>query len=150
MRKLGRPEVERLDRADRQDRRHVDLLHVTATYPYFISPDSLHARLGDQLYRAEAIMLKITGLDELTKSMKELQAAISEMDGEIGMVNFDPNDPESIEQAIQAANRAIDARVARYSRNKMVVDLAEDLKENTRSSILERAAAARLEGNEDE
>jgi DNA-binding GntR family transcriptional regulator len=95
-------------------------------------------------------VLKITGLDELTKSMKEFQAAISELDGEIGTVNFDPNDPESIEQAIQAANRAIDGKVARYSRNKIVVDLAEDLKENTRSSILERAAAARLEGNENE
>jgi len=95
-------------------------------------------------------VLRITGLDEIAKSMKELQEALSELDGEIGTVNFDPHDPESIEQAIQAANRAIDDKVARYSRNKTVMDLANDLKENTRASILERAAAARIERGEGE
>lgn len=94
-------------------------------------------------------MLKVTGLDKLSKSLDELQSAVSELGGEIGTVSFDPYDPGSIEQAIQAANRAIDEKVARYSHNKAVADLAENFKENARATILQRAAEARLKKDEE-
>ncbi|MDH1767359.1 hypothetical protein N5D37_17280 [Comamonas aquatica] len=56
-------------------------------------------------------MFKITGLDKLQKNLKDAQRALSELDGELGVVNFDPNDPASIEGAIQSVNRMIDDRL---------------------------------------
>ena len=40
-------------------------------------------------------MLKITGLNNLQKNLKEAENALSELDGELGVVNFDPSDPAS-------------------------------------------------------
>ncbi|MEW7002118.1 hypothetical protein M5585_27965 [Serratia ureilytica] len=56
-------------------------------------------------------MFKITGLDKLQKNLKDAQRALSELDGELGVVNFDPHDPASIEGAIQSVNRMIDERL---------------------------------------
>lgn len=50
-------------------------------------------------------MLKITGLDKLQKELKEAERALSELDGELGVINFDPHDPASIEAAIHSVNR---------------------------------------------
>lgn len=95
-------------------------------------------------------MFKITGLDKLQKNLKDAERALSESDGELGVVNFDPNDPASIEGAIQSVNRMIDERLSEYSSNPIVGPLAEQMKEKYRESILEKAAAARLQSDEDE
>ena len=94
-------------------------------------------------------MLKITGFDELGKSLDELQKATAALDGDIASVNFDPSDPESIEHAVLAAYASIDERVAPFIRNEMVAELAADFKEVARQAILDRAAAARLEENDE-
>ena len=90
--------------------------------------------------------MKTTGLDALIRDMKELERAVGDLDGEIAHVTFDPHDPQSIEQAIQQLYTAIDDKVAGYAHNKMVAKVAEEFKEAGRNNILERAAAARLEG----
>lgn len=95
-------------------------------------------------------MFKITGLNKLQKNLKDAERALSELDGELGVVNFDPNDPASIEGAIQSINRMIDERLGEYSSNPIVGPLAEQMKEKYRESILEKAAAARLQSGEDE
>ncbi|MEG8030647.1 hypothetical protein QP179_03140 [Sphingomonas aurantiaca] len=95
-------------------------------------------------------MIKITGLDGLTKKMSELEKAMAELDGDIASLNFDPHDPASIEQAIHQLNAAVDERVAAYAHNDLVAEIAEGVKEQGRETILERAAAARLEGSEGE
>ena len=95
-------------------------------------------------------MFKVTGLDKLQKNLKDAQRALSELDGELGVVNFDPNDPASIEGAIQSVNRMIDDRLGEYSSNLIVGPLAEQMKEKYRESILEKAAEARLKSDGDE
>lgn len=90
-------------------------------------------------------MFKITGLDSLSRELKDAQRAISQLDGDIANVSFDPNDPASIERAISQVEQAVDEKVAPYARNEIVTSIAEELKENAREAILERAAAARLE-----
>lgn len=95
-------------------------------------------------------MFIITGLNKLQKNLKDAERALSELDGELGVVNFDPNDPASIEGAIQSVNRMIDERLGEYSSNPIVGPLAEQMKEKYRESILEKAAAARLQSGEDE
>lgn len=91
----------------------------------------------------------IKGLNELSRKMKELEQAIAALDGEIGSVNFDPNDPQSIEVAIQKMEQAIDERVGDYSRNDMIESIVSEVKERYRQAILVRASEARNE-QEDE
>lgn len=84
------------------------------------------------------------GFDRFNRKMKRLKDAFSDLDGEIAQVEFDPHDPLSIEQAIQTLNTAVDQRLIGYSDNNWVTEVANNLKENGRSRILEKAAAARL------
>lgn len=94
--------------------------------------------------------MKIQGLDALTKQFDEAQKAIAELDGELGVVSFDPQDPGSIEAAIKEVEATIDAKVGRYASNPIVAPLIDGMKEQYRQGIIDRAAAARLgEGTND-
>ena len=93
--------------------------------------------------------MQIKGLDELMRKMKELELATAALDGDNTSVGFDPHNPQSIELAIQRMEAAIDERVSDYSRNDMVQNLVAEVKERYRQAILDRAAAARLEGDAD-
>lgn len=95
-------------------------------------------------------MLKITGLGKLQKELKEAEQALREMDGELGVVQFDPHDPASIEAAIQSVNRKIDSRIEPHANNTIVGSLADKIKESYREKILQKAAEARLQSDEDE
>ena len=94
-------------------------------------------------------MLKINGLDKLQKELKQAEQALNELDGELGVVNFDPHEPTSIEAAIQSVIRMIDNRVEPYVDNPIVESLAEQMKESYRENILQKAAEARLQSDED-
>ena len=94
-------------------------------------------------------MIKIKGLDDLSKQLKEAENALSGLDGELGSVNFDPNDPASIDAAIAAMETMIDERLGRHLSNPIAGQLAEGMKQQYREAILERAAEAR-QGNSDE
>ncbi|KLI69374.1 hypothetical protein VVYB158_02700 [Vibrio vulnificus CladeA-yb158] len=94
-------------------------------------------------------MVKITGLDKLQKELKQVEQALSELDGELGVVNFDPHEPTSIEAAIQSVNRIIDCRIEPYVDNPIVESLAEQMKESCRENILQKAAEARLQSDKD-
>jgi hypothetical protein len=93
--------------------------------------------------------LKISGLDSLQKKMGELEKAMAELDGELGSVSFDPEDPSSIEQAIRDMEAVVDKRIGRYADNDMVAGIVDATKEQFRASILEKAAKARLEADDE-
>jgi hypothetical protein len=86
-------------------------------------------------------MLKITGLNELQRTMDELAKFGADLDGEIAQVTFNPTDPTNIEAAIQEVADAVDAKAKSYPRNEMVRNLAEQAKETFRQQLLGRAAA---------
>ena len=94
-------------------------------------------------------MIKIDGLDKLSKELKDAQKALAEIDGDIGRVSFDPNDPISIEAAITSMETKIDEKVGRYANNSIVAPLIEGMKEQYREGILEQAAEARLKGDDE-
>ena len=94
-------------------------------------------------------MIKISGLDELTRQLDQAQAAIDEIDGEFVTVSFYPHDPASIEAAIQQAEVLIDAKVQPWADNPLVAQLADGLKEQYRNAIIERAAEARLASDQE-
>lgn len=95
-------------------------------------------------------MFKITGLDKLQRDLKEAQRALSELDGELGIVSFDPHDPASIEAAIQSVYRMVDERAGEYASNPVVGPMIEQMKDSYRENILHKAAEARLVAEEDE
>lgn len=94
--------------------------------------------------------MQIKGLDALMRKMKELENAAAALDGDIANVSFDPQDPQSIDLAIQQMEAAIDERVGDYQDNDIVQSIADQLKEHARNAVLERAAGARLDvGNKE-
>ncbi len=93
-------------------------------------------------------MFKVTGLDKLTKELDDAQRALAEIDGDIGNVSLDPHDPASIERAIVSMEQMIDAKVGRYAKNAIVGPMIDQMKEQYRAAILQKAAAARLSEGE--
>lgn len=87
---------------------------------------------------------KIQGLDKLQKQLSDAQKAIKELDGEIGHVSFNPDDPGSIENAIVEMEAAIDEKVGRHGSNPLVAEMVDGLKEQYRQMILDKAEEARL------
>ena len=94
-------------------------------------------------------MLKITGLDKLQKELKVAQLALSELDGNLGTVHFDPQDPASIENAIQKINQIVDDRVSHYSSNSIIGPLAEQMKQAYRENLIQKATKFRIKNNEE-
>jgi hypothetical protein len=93
-------------------------------------------------------MIKIMGLDKLTRQLEDAKKALGAIDGTIGEVKYDPHDPASIEAAIAESSRLIDIRVGPYATNPIVAPLVAQAKEHFRNRIIERAAARRLKGSE--
>jgi len=94
-------------------------------------------------------LLKITGLESLTRQLDQARSALEALAGEVE-VSFDPNDPQSIETAIQSVEAMVDERVADWAGNELVADIATEMKDKYREAIVERAAVARLgEGSDD-
>jgi hypothetical protein len=89
------------------------------------------------------------GLDDLSKKLKEFEKFISEIDGEIGTVNFDPFDAESIEQAIIKMEKMIDDKSTVYYRNQMIQDISVEMKEKYRQAIIDKAANSRLQAEDE-
>ena len=93
-------------------------------------------------------MFKITGLDQLTKQLSDAQKTVAALEGDLGTVRFNPDNPASIEAAIQSVNATIDARVGSYDTNPLVAPLIDAAKETFRKRIIGKAAAARLNAKE--
>lgn len=93
-------------------------------------------------------MIKIEGCDQLTMELDDAQKALAALDGDLGIVKFDPQDPESIESAIKQIDSIIDDRLGAYATNLIIAPLAEQMKEHYRDEIIGQAAAARLSGDD--
>ncbi len=91
-------------------------------------------------------MIELKGFGELARVLDDAQKAIAGLDGDLGTISFNPEDPSSLEAAIATMESLIDDRLRGYERNPIVKDLAAKTKEHWRQSILDQAAAARLSG----
>ncbi|WP_343725882.1 hypothetical protein [Herbaspirillum huttiense] len=94
-------------------------------------------------------MFNISGLDKLQKEMQTAQQALSDLDGELGRVSFDPFDPVSIESAIQHAQKMVEDRIGQYASNPIVGPLISEMKEAYRNNIVQQAAEARSKEQKD-
>lgn len=91
-------------------------------------------------------MFKIEGLEKLQRQLAEAERAFEEIDGELGSVSFDPDDPESIEAAIVSMEQMIDDRLGPYANNPLVGPMIDEMKDKYRTAIIDKAAEARLGG----
>lgn len=93
--------------------------------------------------------MKINGIDQLSKQVEQLEKFMKEIDGSLGKINFDPFDAESIEQAIISMENMIDQKSENYLRNPMILEIIGNLKENYRQYIIDKAAEARTNTDEE-
>jgi len=82
--------------------------------------------------------MKITGLDKLQRELKELQAALQSLHGPIADLKFNPDDPDSIQEAINQMEQAVDEKAAAYSNNPLVSKVVNAVKAQFRQRILEK------------
>lgn len=78
------------------------------------------------------------------RKLKELERAISGLDGQVAHLEYDPHDPQSIDTAIQQLYSSIDKKLANYRGNDIVANIGRELKERGRQAIIDRATEARL------
>jgi hypothetical protein len=81
---------------------------------------------------------KITGLDKLQREIRDAQRALRQLDGTIGTLSFDPDNPTSLQDAIRRMEQMIDSRVGTYRSNPMVSQIVAAVKEQYRQALLER------------
>jgi hypothetical protein len=88
-------------------------------------------------------MLNISDLDQLKLQLVEAKKALETLDEALDAVRVDPDDPASIDAAVQRVNAIIDARIGPYASNPIIAPLAQNMKTQYRESILAQAAGAR-------
>lgn len=95
------------------------------------------------------IDIKMNDLEEVANQLKELQSFMSEIDGDIGSVNFNTQDQNSVNQTIANMETMIDEKAKNYEHNQSVLEIVEELKASYKQQILDKALEA-LENGESE
>lgn len=93
-------------------------------------------------------MTLLKGLGDLKRTLSEAQRALDAVNGELGTLSFDPEDPGSVEAAIAESERLVDERLGEYADNSIVGPLIVQMKQSFRTAVIEKAAEARLKGEE--
>ena len=86
--------------------------------------------------------LKIEGLGQLEKHLKELEEAARALDGNLCDLRFDPSDEQSVNDAINKMEALVEAKVARWKDNSAVREIAQKSKEYFREQILQQARSS--------
>jgi len=87
-------------------------------------------------------MLKIKGLDELSKNLDALTKALESL-GTLN-VQFDPYDPASIDAAVKTMETQVDEKVQPWAGSPFVDQIVTKTKEELAGMIFSRAAELRL------
>jgi hypothetical protein len=80
--------------------------------------------------------------DELTRTLAEAGEGLKAFQDEVIEAGFDPDDPASVEAAIQHVEATVDAKVARFRGNALVREAADQIKAECRANILQQVEAA--------
>ena len=83
-------------------------------------------------------------LNKFKNDLEQAQKAMSNIDGELGSVSYDPHNPESIDAAVQQVEKMIDDRIGSYANNIFIKPMIKQLKEHYRIGIIDKAASVRM------
>ena len=84
--------------------------------------------------------IRLDGMSEVTRNMKQLKRAL---DGAFTGLSFDPQKPEEVERAIREIEQKVDLKMAPYMTSPGAREIAEQLKEEYRKALLQKAEEAR-------
>ncbi len=90
--------------------------------------------------------MEVKNLDTIKKKIAQLAAFSGEIKKDLDEVKFDPSDMNSIEAALQEMEDAIDKKTAVYDQNIWIHNVAVQLKEEIRKTLLEREIETRIGG----
>ncbi len=93
-------------------------------------------------------MFKTKGLEALSKNLEALSKALESL--KTMTVQFDANDPVSIDAAVKDMEAQVDEQVAPWAGTPFVDQIVADTKEQLASMIFDRAATLRLEREADD
>lgn len=85
------------------------------------------------------IKMNLSGFDKLQKDLKQLEKAMTSLDGTIANIQFDPEDENSVRGAIREMEQAVDRKVLPYRSNHLVADVVKEAKAQFKKGILEKA-----------
>lgn len=91
-------------------------------------------------------MIEDDGFEELSRNLARMGDAIERLSGELGAVEFDPEDPGSVEAAVSSVEQTIDERLNSDQDSDLISGLVDSLKETYRTSIHEQAEALKKAG----
>ena len=83
---------------------------------------------------------KLTGLSEVTRNMEQLKRAL---DGAVAKLSFDPFNRQDVERVLREIQQKIDLKMAPYISSPGAREIAEQLKEEYRKAILQKADESR-------
>jgi hypothetical protein len=78
--------------------------------------------------------------DEMTRILEEASEGLKALEEEVITTQFDPDDPASVQAAIDHVENAIDMKIAPYRGNRLVEEAADQIKEECRTNILQQVA----------
>jgi hypothetical protein len=80
--------------------------------------------------------------DDVLQILAEAGEGLKALQDEVIEAGFDPDDPASVQAAIQHVEATIDAKVARFRGNRLVEEAADAIKAECRANILQQVEAA--------
>ena len=83
---------------------------------------------------------KLSGMSDVLRNMEQLKQALN---GAVAKASFDPHDPRDIERAIRLLEQEVDLRMAPYFSSPGVGEIAAQLKQECRISLLQRVEEAK-------
>jgi|26BtaG_2_1085354.scaffolds.fasta_scaffold41627_2 hypothetical protein len=95
-------------------------------------------------------MFEIKGLDHLNKTLSELGKVTGELEGELGSIQFDAENAESIELAIVKMENMVDKKFENYASNPVAINMADGIKAAYRQMIVDKASEARIQADSEE
>lgn len=90
--------------------------------------------------------MEVKNLDAIKKKIAQIAAFSGEINKDLDEVEFDPSDMDSIEAALHAIEDEIDKKAGEYDQNMWIHNLAGQLKEEIRKTLLKREIETRIGG----
>ena len=84
--------------------------------------------------------IKLTGMSEVTRNMEALKRAL---DGAVEKASFDPHNRDDVERVLREIEMKVDLKLAPYMTSPGVREIASQLKEEYRKTLLQKAEEAR-------
>ena len=85
------------------------------------------------------VKMEASAMKEVQREFKEAGEAIDALEGEIATIRVDPNDPRSLERALQEMKQAVDQKIVRYRENRLVRTIAEKARMVFEEQLREKA-----------